>query len=233
MTLASINAKAKSNPRQPTRVFFQTGRHGARIYEAPEFRLAAERRRREGHHRHCAHDDHDDSQPEVEPLVSDEARGDPLVDDIALLEEELPWRDGGANDRDDEQHDLADLGVLWKARHGQVPRDFFGDRRMDHEKDRNEQETARAERQREPFKSPEISRAYGRHDGEGGQRDSELLGDPEVVERQRDADEVTIVRAFSRKRSTTLKVPQNLPKRSKMSRAWPTPVTAPRRRTIS
>ena len=44
---------------------------------------------------------------------------------------------------------------------------------------------------------------------------------------------VTMVRALSRKRSMTLKAPQNRPNRSKMRRAWPTPVTAPRRRTIS
>lgn len=30
-----------------------------------------------------------------------------------------------------------------------------------------------------------------------------------------------------------LKAPQNLPKRSKIRRAWPTPVTAPSRKTIS
>jgi hypothetical protein len=44
---------------------------------------------------------------------------------------------------------------------------------------------------------------------------------------------VTIVRKFSRNRSPTEKAPQNLPKRSKISRACPTPVTAPRRITIS
>ena len=44
---------------------------------------------------------------------------------------------------------------------------------------------------------------------------------------------VTIVSALRMNRSMTLNAPQNLPKRSKMSRAWPTPVTAPRRSTIS
>ena len=44
---------------------------------------------------------------------------------------------------------------------------------------------------------------------------------------------VTIVSALSRNRSITLNAPQNLPKRSKIRRAWPTPVTAPRRSTIS
>ncbi len=44
---------------------------------------------------------------------------------------------------------------------------------------------------------------------------------------------VTIVRKFSRKRSPTEKKPQKRPKRSLMSFAWPTPVTAPSRTTIS
>ena len=44
---------------------------------------------------------------------------------------------------------------------------------------------------------------------------------------------VTIVRKFKRNRSPTENAPQNLPNRSLMSRAWPTPVTAPRRTTIS
>ncbi|CAJ0736983.1 hypothetical protein R77592_04179 [Ralstonia mannitolilytica] len=44
---------------------------------------------------------------------------------------------------------------------------------------------------------------------------------------------VTKVSAFTRNRSMTEKLPQNLPKRAKISRAWPTRVTAPRRSTIS
>ena len=44
---------------------------------------------------------------------------------------------------------------------------------------------------------------------------------------------VTMVSAFNRNRSMTLNAPQNLPKRSRISRACPTPVTAPRRSTMS
>ncbi len=44
---------------------------------------------------------------------------------------------------------------------------------------------------------------------------------------------VVIVRKFSTNRSPTEKAAQNLPNRSLISRAWPTPVTAPRRTTIS
>jgi hypothetical protein len=44
---------------------------------------------------------------------------------------------------------------------------------------------------------------------------------------------VTIVRKFKTKRSPTENAPQNLPNRSLINRAWPTPVTAPSRTTIS
>jgi len=44
---------------------------------------------------------------------------------------------------------------------------------------------------------------------------------------------VVIVRKLSRNRSPTLNQPQNRPNRSLISRAWPTPVTAPSRTTIS
>jgi len=44
---------------------------------------------------------------------------------------------------------------------------------------------------------------------------------------------VTIVRKFSRNRSPTENQPQKRPKRSLINRAWPTPVTAPSRTTIS
>ncbi len=44
---------------------------------------------------------------------------------------------------------------------------------------------------------------------------------------------VTMVSPFRMNRSMTLNMPQKRPKRSRISRAWPTPVTAPRRSTIS
>ena len=44
---------------------------------------------------------------------------------------------------------------------------------------------------------------------------------------------VTIVRKFRMNRSPTLNQPQNRPNRSLISRACPTPVTAPSRTTIS
>ncbi len=44
---------------------------------------------------------------------------------------------------------------------------------------------------------------------------------------------VTIVNALRINRSPTLNAPQNLPNLSKISRAWPTRVTAPNRSTIS
>ena len=44
---------------------------------------------------------------------------------------------------------------------------------------------------------------------------------------------VAMVRKFKRNRSPTENAPQNLPNRSMINLAWPTPVTAPSRTTIS
>ena len=44
---------------------------------------------------------------------------------------------------------------------------------------------------------------------------------------------VTMISALSNTRSPTENAAHNLPNRSRMSRAWPTPVTAPSRTTIS
>ena len=44
---------------------------------------------------------------------------------------------------------------------------------------------------------------------------------------------VTMVSALRMNRSMTENAPQNLPNRSRISRAWPTPVTAPSLSTIS
>ena len=61
-----------------------------------------------------------------------------------------------------------------------------------------------------------------------------ILGTPRYpAARAIPMNSVMIVSAFSKKRSMTLKAPQNRPKRSRISRAWPTPVTAPSRSTIS
>src|SRR6202043_2162949 len=46
-----------------------------------------------------------DADPQVGLLVAHEPRRDPLVDHVGLLEEQLPGRDRGADDPDDEQHD--------------------------------------------------------------------------------------------------------------------------------
>ena len=44
---------------------------------------------------------------------------------------------------------------------------------------------------------------------------------------------VTSVSELRMNKSIKLNAPQNFPNRSRISRAWPTPVTAPRRSTIS
>ena len=64
------------------------------VLEAAERRTARESRCRKRHHRDRANDDEKDADPQVRALITNEARRDALVDDVALLEEKLPRRDG-------------------------------------------------------------------------------------------------------------------------------------------
>ena len=69
--------------------------------------VAGKSRGGDRHQRHSANRDEDDADPQICALIRDEARGNSLVDDVALLKEQLPGRHGRADDRDDQQHNLA------------------------------------------------------------------------------------------------------------------------------
>ena len=90
--------------------------------------------------------------------------------------------------------------------------------------------------QRESLEAAEIRRCSPRammsHGGDDDAHDL-AAGRDSRAPRLMPMNSVTMVSALSRNRSMTLNAPQNLPKRSRISRAWPTPVTAPRRSTIS
>src|SRR4029077_13477736 len=94
-----------------------------------------------------------DADPEVHALVADEARRYPLVDHVALLEEQLPRSHRRADDRDDQQHNVAELAVhteVGQPRHDEIAR-HLAQRRMSQEIDRHEQKAAEAEQKREPL----------------------------------------------------------------------------------
>src|SRR5690348_18157042 len=92
-------------------VLAQARRHRARILERAELRVAGESRGRETDHGHASEDHEDDAEAEIDPLVAHEAPRDALIDDVALLKEELPGRYRRADDGDDEQHGLAELAL--------------------------------------------------------------------------------------------------------------------------
>ena len=56
-----------------------------------------------------ADDDESDAEPQIKALIFDEARRDALINDVALLEEQLPRRDRGADAANDDQHHIAQL----------------------------------------------------------------------------------------------------------------------------
>ena len=185
------------------------------------------------HHRDSADNDESDADPQVDALVFDEARGDALVDHVALLEEQLPGRDGGADDSDDEQHDVGQRRFLRQMRHGDVV-DHLADRRMHHDDHRHKQQAAEHQKDREPFKAPEIAGTYGGHHQKRRGQHADAFRQAQIVQGQADADELgDDGQRIEQKKIDNAEGAQNLQKRSRISRAWPMPDTAPSRKTIS
>src|SRR6516165_10817016 len=103
------------------------------------------------------------SNPQIDALVLDETRADALVDDIALLEEQLPGRHRRVDDRNDQQYHLVQAAVR-----GQLRREEIGghlpDRGMNHQEHRDEQRTAQDEDQRKALETAETAGGRGDHD---------------------------------------------------------------------
>jgi hypothetical protein len=112
--MSDILAKARGN--------------GAGVPEIAKLFVASEGRGGEGHHGNCTDDHQHDTDPEVGALVTHEARRDTFVDDIDLLEEKLPRGNCGADDGDDQQHDVAELAALGELRHDKIMRDLANGR---------------------------------------------------------------------------------------------------------
>ena len=70
---------------------------------------------------------------QIDALVFHEARGNAFVDDIALLEEQLPRGHRGADDRDNKQHDFAELASVRHLRNQEIMRQFAHRRMHDQE----------------------------------------------------------------------------------------------------
>ena len=154
---ASIDEREREQDRrQLPRISLQPGRDGARVGKVSGPGLAGENRGGEPHHRDTPDHDKGDADPEVEPLVSDKSRGDALVDDVALLEEQLPWRHRGSDDGDDEQHHLAQLTALGHLRHEEVMSQQRNGR-VYHQDDRDKQQAAEYEEHRKPLETAEVA----------------------------------------------------------------------------
>src|SRR5664279_2505342 len=95
----------------------QQVRDPAGVAELPEGAGAARGPVRRHHQRRRADDHYDRAEHGVDALVADEPGGDPLVDDVGLLEEQLPGRHGGADDRDDQQHGVGADATLDAGHH--------------------------------------------------------------------------------------------------------------------
>ena len=188
MMLASMSASANSR-RHRADIPLQPGCDPARVTEIAELGPSGEGRGAEGHHRYRADDDEHDAEAEIDLLVAHEARRDPLVDDVALLEEQLPGRHRGADDGDDQQHHLRELGARGEPRHEEVPGDLAY-RRVHDQHHGHEQEAAGDERQREAFEAAEVAGARGRDHEDCSCEHAPELWHTEIIEAEADADEL-------------------------------------------
>src|ERR1700730_3845162 len=170
-------------------ILLHAGGYGTCIDEIPEFGVTGKRLSGERHDRHCAGDHDRDADHEIDSLMLDETRRDPFVDDIALLKDQLPGRHRGADDRNDQQHHLIQRRPLRHLRHHHVL-DHLTRRRVDEKEDRKDQEASQDKHQREPLEAAEVASARREHDERSGCYDPPQLWHSEIVERQRDADEL-------------------------------------------
>src|SRR5580658_5503074 len=144
---------------------------------------------RHGNHDRTRSDD-DDHRPEngIRALVWNPSRRDALVDDVGLLEKELPRRDGGSDDRDDEEHAIG-LEATLHTRDDEMLK--HGTQRWVTQKhQRDAQQVSEKNDEHQPLPRLETP-GHGDADKE---QSSERYGDPrrdsEVLSAQRYADEL-------------------------------------------
>ena len=130
-----------------------------------------------------------DADPQVGFLILHETRRDAFVHDIALLEEQLPGRDRGADDADHEQHHIAQLRIGRPARNEEIAR-HLRNRRMNRHQYRHQQQAQQTECDREALEAPEVARADRRHRQLPRRCRPRYLGNAEEIEHERDADEL-------------------------------------------
>src|ERR1700680_1831421 len=80
------------------------GRNGSRVDKFSREWRVLEREGRGDHDRGGADDNDERADDRVGSLVRDTTRSDALVNDVELLKEELPRRDRGTDDGDDQEH---------------------------------------------------------------------------------------------------------------------------------
>ena len=169
-------------------MLLQRAGHPERVGEVADQVRAADGEH--GHHHDRDGPDHHDDGADggVGPLVADEPGRDALVDDVGLLEEQLPGRHRGAHDRDDEQ-DRGGAGAPRDRRNHEMvanlaPVRVRGERqRVEHQAGRDEQEDG-------PFPPAEATTGGHADQQHGGERYRDEGRDAEVPQREGHADEL-------------------------------------------
>jgi len=138
---------------------------------------------------------------------------DALVDDVALLEEQLPGGDRGADDGDHQQHHVGEFRSGREARDDEIAGDVT-DRWMHHQKDRDQQQAEEAKAEgKKRFEAAEAAGAGGGDDDPGGDQNAQTRGNPRKPSaRLMPMNSVTIVNPFEDEQVDDAERPPELPK---------------------
>ena len=170
-------------------IFFQPSCDAAGIREVAELGMAGERCRRKGDDCDRSDQDDEDANPQIDALIIHEARRDTLVDQIGLLKKKLPRRDRGSHHTDDQQHDLRQVRSGGYAGDQETSANL-AKRRMDHDKDRDQQQRADDKGHADPLEAPEGAGTGSSNHDRGSDQHPGDLWKPKIIESQADADEL-------------------------------------------
>ena len=186
---AGVNqGNGKQRAGQAAIIFGQTAGYRPGILEIAEFRMAHEHLGGKGNHRHRTNHHQRNAQPQIGPLIGDEAWGDALVDDVALLEEQLPGGHRGADNADDQQHHVGQFATGRHLRDQKVM-GHLGHGRMHHHQDGKQQQAAGHQNQRKALEAAEVAGTGRQHDEYRSQAHANDFGYTQKIHPQADADE--------------------------------------------
>ena len=157
------------------------------IFEVSEFLRTCEGRCGGHHDRRSADHNHQRTDHRVGLFVAEPARRDALVDDIGLLEEELPGSNGGSDHRDDQQGRVGAQATLYAG--DEESGDHLPRVRMAQHRQRKHQKAREKKHEHRSFPAAEVACDRDAYEQQRGHRDNHCRIQAEMLARHADAHE--------------------------------------------